>query len=316
MVLTENIGGIVMVRRFSIMVVMVLIAAACVCVLGSGEVHAAADLKLKTVDVDFDTDIHDNGMMVTVFREDGCEETILDAVSDDIKIVKTEVHFRGEELYLYAMGVGETTVTVTGSAGTVIPVNVKVGVYAMEKTLKCWSDVFDLNYGDPKVTVSSIPGTRVKLKIGSHKYKDVITPTSDEDATTRKKITMKMMYDVKTKVTATFSRDGAKVVKTFKFSSFTIPSEAEVSGKTFKLKCFNLHKGDKVKLTVAGRSYTRKVSKNYHEKNHMFKIRLKKKIKKNCPFKVAIKNKWGTRMCNLSESLIGGEWEYDAEKEE
>ena len=315
MVLTENIGGIVMVRRFSIMVVMVLIAAACVCVLGSSEVHAAADLKLKTVDVDFDTDIHDNGMMVTVFREDGCEETILDAVSDDIKIVKTEVHFRGEELYLYAMGVGETTVTVTGSAGTVIPVNVKVGIPAMEKTLKCWSDVFDLNYGDPKVTVSSIPGTRVKLKIGSHKYKDVITPPG-ENATSRKKITMKMMYDVKTKVTATFFRDGAKVVKTFKFDSFTLPSEAEVSGKTFKLKCFNLHKGDKVKLTVAGRSYTRKVSKNYHWKNHTFKIKLKKKIKKNCPFKVAIKNIWGTRMCNLSESLIGGEWEYDPEKEE
>lgn len=299
---------LVMVRRIYITVLIVIAMVGCMMVLSANEAYAAKDLKLQQTDFDFDAEMNDTGSLY-ILRDDASTEEIESAVPADKGIVGTEVGDSKDYVYMYVLGEGETTIDVTGSEGTVIPVHVKVGDVALKKALKRHSYVAQISYGDKYVRVESMPGTKVSLKIGKDKYTAFTLKNVDKDCVS-KKVKSKKMYNLGTKYTATLTKGSVKVTIKGTVDSNTTAEKASAKKKTFKAKCWNLHKGDTVKLTVGGKSYTKKIKKSYSFKWHTVSFKTKKKIKKNAKFKVGIKNKYKKSLYSISAKLSSYKWTY------
>ena len=278
-------------------------------------VYAAQDLQLDRTEVDMDTEIGQYSGMATVLAKEGCTEIITSADPADPSIVSTEISVPGDEIFLYAVNAGETTVNVQGSQGTVIPVHVKIGDAAIQVALKNWSHIGDNYYGSPKLIVDTMPGAKVSVKVGKDKYKAITMPV-ESDAFVRKSMKLKKIYKLGTKVTATFTKGSAKVIKTYKIRRGTRTWGASAKGKKLKVQIWNAHKGDTIRLTIAKKTYTKKVTKNYNDKHHKFTFNTKSKIKKSAVFKITIKNKYKQKLESIQRKLHNGTWNLEDDWED
>ena len=272
--------------------------------------YALADLSLDRMSVDFDVDLSKHSHYVEVHRAEGVTEKIDSVVSSDPLVTVPAVGVTKGMFILTATGTGDTLVQVTGTDGTIIILPVHVGDSGFQKSLSSWSDIDTLKYGHTTFQVESFPGTRVSVKVGKDKYKTFTMPAAKgDDIVSSKKVKVdKRTYNVGTKVTVTFTNGSAKATRTAKVKSETNMTDAAASGKTFKASCWDLHKGDTVRLTVANKTYTKKIKKNHTSKYYNVKITTRKTIKQNAKFKVVIKNKYKKTLDTCKAKLYKGKW--------
>jgi len=75
------------------------------------------------------------------------------------------------------------------------------------------------------------------------------------------------------------------------------------------IRCIYLHKGDTVKLKYGGKTYQKKIKKNYDIKEAKLTFTLKKKLKKNSKITVIFYNTFNQKLG--SESISLKNWYYD-----
>ena len=160
--------------------------------------------------------------------------------------------------------------------------------------------VYPLFYGDKSFLVEALGGTKVTLKIGKE------TKKVSFDADGQKKITVKKLYKLGTKIKASFDFFGHTFTKNVKVEPNTSLNYAKAKGKKLKVEIYNAHKGDKLTVKYKGRKYTVKVKKNYNKKNHWFTIKLKKKMKSDCTFTIKIQNKFKQKLYQAKVTMQDG----------
>lgn len=175
----------------------------------------------------------------------------------------------------------------------------------------------DLGYGSKKVRISGAKGTKYTIKSGSTK---IASGTFESYA--EKTVKLPKVYKVGTTLTYSvsypYTSGGTSKTLTFtnkfKINKQSYVSEARLkSKKKIKISLENVHKGDVFKLTYKGKTYTKKIKKNYPKDSgdYTFTIKLKKKMTKNSKFKVKITNKYKQTLLKSTIKLHNGSfWIY------
>lgn len=299
-----------MVRRVSLITAMALAVVGCIFALTAVRSYAAQDLAFEKMyyDCDYDLDYEDNCVIIKV--KDGCTETVSTVTADDYDTAYAEVSYSGDYIYVYPIGTGVASFTVRGTEGSVIE---ELEVYVSGAALKgilsrtCSADY--LFYGHSKLVIYGLVGSKVSVKIGKDKYKSVKIPVKDNRTYAKTYVKAKRMYNKGTKIYLTFTKDNQKYTKTYKVKANSSLERVKAKGKTVKVTVLDVHKGDKVKLTIGKKTYTKKVKKNYTNKMHTYKFTTRKKVKSNAKFKVVIKNKYKKTLCTYSHRLYKSLWE-------
>lgn len=164
-------------------------------------------------------------------------------------------------------------------------------------------------YGSKKITVYSRPGTKGTIKIGNDKYKFKTKRDKKSSSDGKAVIKLKKVYKLNTKVVYTAKYGNEKFTFKDKMDSYTDVSEAKAKGKKIKVITYNVHKGDKVKLRIGGKTYTRKIKHNHDGKLYTITFNTKKKIPGNASFRVKFINKSGKTLSNYKYKLTDGRFE-------
>ena len=280
-------------RITSITALILLIAAAAFVItsLTPDNAYAAQDLELEKTTVDFDADADPENGYVEIKVKDGCTEKVASAQSEDPYIVHAKPDYSyGQYVELYAQGLGDATVTVTGTEGTVITLHATVTDKALQAAMSYYMYAEHVFYGQKRFYVDNVAGATVTAKFGKDTY--TATIPDDDYVYSTVYIDLDKFYDYKSKVVVIVEKDGATASRTYNIDTLTSVDAAKAKKKKLKVECYDLHKGDKVYLKIAGKTYTKKVTKNYHRKATWLTFSTKKNIKKNASFKVTVKNKY------------------------
>ena len=73
--------------------------------------------------------------------------------------------------------------------------------------------------------------------------------------------------------------------------------------KKVKIYAYDVHKGDLIKVTYAGKTYTKKVTKDYNNKNFTYIIKMKKAMKNNKWIKFKATNKYNQVMESMKTKM-------------
>lgn len=170
----------------------------------------------------------------------------------------------------------------------------------MISRLKRQMFISDCWYGSKKLTVLSRPNTSGTLTVGKDKF-SVKFGSSGE-----KTIKLKKLYNLNTKVSFKVTDGGYTATVNYKMSSNTESYEYKASKKYVKVTCFNLHKGDIIKVKYKNRTTTKKVKKNYNYKDKTYKIYTKRRLTKSAKFTVTIVNKKKKTLHKIKVKLENG----------
>ena len=305
-------------RRTSItsQVLILLAAAAAISMtllMSAEPAYAEGDLAFDSDYIDVDAELPYGKGRIELTPKEGVSEKIIKVVPEDESIVVAMKEDVGMPFMLYPMSVGTTTVNVTGWDGTEVALTVYVSSSAFKRVLDYWSNADDLMYGHSAFRVYSLPGVKVSVKVGKDKYNAFKIPQAEEIYVDKDLKANKRVYNLGTKITVTYSKSGVKVVKYFTVKTHTDVTYASAKGKKLKLGCWDVHKGDKVKVKVGGRTYVKKVGKNYSYKDFYCVIKTRKSIKQNATFKVVVKNKYKKTLKSRTITLSGGSWDINDE---
>ena len=251
-------------------------------------IRAAAELKLEETSLTLDTIEYENkdnwsdneSIYIT---EDSCSITSVDLSEEAKKIVK--VDFDSDHITVCGIGVGTCTFTVIGTGGSV-EVTVTITNNFMNEKLFASTEIYNNWYGTPKIGIKSMAGANIKMTIGGDTYTVKIPDTG------RVYIPLKKVYKPNTKIKVEISKAGGKATESDYIYSKTNIKKAAAKKKTIKVKFFDLHKGDVLKLKYSGKVYTKKVKKNYSGKNKVVAFKVKSKVKPKKKFSVKVTNKY------------------------
>ena len=176
--------------------------------------------------------------------------------------------------------------TITGTDGTTATITVTVDAAYMRGILAGEVGIGNAWYGTKKLVITGEPVTTGKVVIGGKTYKFTI-----KAGTTKAVVKLAKVYPLNKAYKVTFNKYNVAYVKSGKLKSNTRMESTWVTGKKVYVKCFNLHKGDKVKVTFKKKTYTKKIKKNYDGKDKTVVIKLKKAPKFDSKLKVKIVNK-------------------------
>ena len=233
---------------------------------------------------------------------------IASAVSSNEKVATVRTFSTGI-LVVDPVGEGTAFITVTGTDSSTTKIKVVVSKNYFPNCLKNVSNVWYCWYGNKKLEVSSQPGAKCTLKIGKEKHSLKIGKKGYAT------VKLKKVYKLGTKITCEFTHGKYSVKLKEKVFSATGFDGVSASKKTVRVDCYELHKGDVVKLTYKGKTYTKKVKKG--KSYSTVKFSLKSKVKKNSKMKIVIKNKFKQKLCSEKIKLDG--WHYtvkDGEEDE
>ena len=258
--------------------------------------HAADKFELEWTDVSFDAGSDANEWIFT--KQDSVG--IKDAVSEDESIAT--VTCRPGELVIYPVKEGSTNIIVTGENDQVINVSVSVTASYYEKKLKDRTSFGCYWYGSKKLYIDSYPGAEGTIKISKDTYKFTIGESGSE------KIKLKKVYKLNTKIKATINYNGYTTTKSKYFFSGTDYEYVKASKHRAQINCFSLHKGDYVKVTYKGKTYKKKITKDYDAKNKTVTIKINNKLKSNSTITVKIVNK--DKKTLLEDTVKLEKWKY------
>ena len=168
-------------------------------------------------------------------------------------------------------------------------------------------------YGTKKLKVEGPPGASYKIKIEKNTYKGKFA--KDGWA----KISLKKLYKYKTKIRYSITSGGVTATFTEKIGNITdIASFKALKGKKkIKIRVENVHKGDVIAVKYAGKTYKKKLRKNYHGKSTNVTIKLKQKLKKGKKVTVTVTNKYKQKLAKVTRKYHSGQtYIYDREEEE
>ena len=260
--------------------------------------HAMAEFKLKQTELTFTAD-SDEYEAINI--EDGsC--SIKSCEVDDPSIISIVNH--DTYVYVWPEKAGTTVLTLTGNDGKSIPVNVTVTEEAISgkvmfktRITKCW-------YGTKKLKIESIEGTEGTVKVGKDTYEFTIGNSGE------KTIKLKKVYPLNTKVIVTAVNGSFTKKISTKLSSWTQVNSVKAYKKNIILRVFNVHKGDIVKVTYKGRTYSKKISTDKDGKECEITFKTRNSVSKTASLKLKIVNKSKKSLFGEKAKLKDGEFDY------
>ena len=214
------------------------------------------------------------------------------------------------------VGVGECDVSAIDEAGNKTTIHVTVKPRYIVKKIEHLTNISNVWYGTKKLTISSALGASGKVVIGKDTYKFKIPKKGEEEyhsfASTTVKLKKVYKLNAKATVSLTVKSNGVKCTykKKVKLASATWVPNASGKKKKLTLTVSNPHKGDVVKVTYKGKTYSKKIKKNKDGQLYKVTFALKKKLKKNSSFKVVILNKDKKALYKETLPLTNYRYEY------
>ena len=233
------------------------------------------------------------------------------AESSDPKVATVELY--SPELgagLIHAQDVGTCEIKVYDSsdkaaATKVGTIKVTVTESFMKERFKAENFIMNHSYGNKKLNVHGWPGVSYKFKIEGKTYKGTL------DSSGNATIKLKKIYKLNTKFSYTMKNDKYSYKVKDKIGSVTWVkvTALEKNKKNLTIKVYDLHKGDTVKFKWKGKTYTKKVNKNYILKWGKVKFKLKSKMTKSGKLTVTVTNKDKKVLCKDKKKLTN----YDSE---
>lgn len=284
-------------------VLLSFLAALCLLCVSGTEVRAAEPLAFEYTEFVFDGDR--SGDREWFYTADGCVG-IKDAVcsSQVLKIVKKE----SSSILVKPLKAGSAVITATGTDGSKAAVRIRVKNSYFKRQLEdsIWFSE-GLSYGSSRTTLYAMPGAKGTLVIGKDRYSVAL------NAKGRMKIRFKRTYKLKTKVKLTLRLKGQTVTVKDRIRSDTFVRSVKGAKKKFTVDCFNLHRGDTVRITHRGRTYTKKIRKKMKRESGIVRFAVKKTVRKNGKFRVRILNRYGQELFDSAARLYGRECFYTSD---
>lgn len=177
-----------------------------------------------------------------------------------------------------------------------------------------------LGYGTDKLLLNGYAGTRFNITINGKSFKEVYFDTAGEQT-----LKLPKVYKVGTKIICErtydyiddedYTKNVSLPTKTYKINKQSYVTQAKLAtgGKKIRISLENVHKGDVFNLYYKGKTYTKKITKNYPKDDgeYAFVILLKDKMYKNSAFKAKITNKYKQVLYNRKITLKDGKfWLY------
>ena len=268
--------------------------------------YAAGQLRLSTDDITFDNYGFE-------WKQDRIETTvgsvaITGAESDDESIATID-RWGSNYVEVKPVDAGKTFITIYGKGVSAKKVAITVTTDWEKDNLKENVRLYRDWYGTKKLEVFTFLKGTCSIKISGKTYKLNFTGNDDHSQI----IKLKKRYALKTKIYLTFTAPSGTVFKkTYKIGSNTYLVALEGSGKKIKATIYNSHKGDIVKIKYKGKTYSKKIKKDYDQKSYTATFKVKKTVTKSASIKVEIKNaKKKTLLKGDYYTLRDGHWDED-----
>lgn len=260
--------------------------------------YADDPFEMETDSVSFNSGTEDNSEWV--FTTSG-SANIKNAVSADANIATVE--FTTGWIKVYPVSPGETTITVTAVNDKTASVKVTVVEEYFVRQLKYRTYIENCWYGTKKLHIMTDAGATGSVKIDKNTYKFTADESGDAD------IKLKKVYKLNTKIKITVTSGAYTAsVNNYKFWAATTFDNVSASKHKVQMECFNLHKGDVVKVVYKGKTYKKKISKDYDNKTSKVTVKIGKTLKKNSTLKVSIVNKDKKTLTSTKFKL--SDWKY------
>ena len=177
-----------------------------------------------------------------------------------------------------------------------------------------------LGYGTDKLLLNGYGGTRFNITINGESFDEIYFDTAGEQT-----LKLPKVYKVGTKITCErtydyiddedYTKNVPLPTETYKIDKQSYLTQAKLAkgGKKIRISLENVHKGDVFNLYYKGKTYTKKITKNYprDDGEYAFVILLKDKMYKNSAFKAKITNKYKQVLYNRKITLKDGKfWLY------
>ena len=213
------------------------------------------------------------------------------------------VGVEGYRLDIFPKKPGTVNVTVTSVAHNTDTVKVTITRNYFKGWLDEETEMARTWYGTTRIKVFSLPGAYGKLKVGKKTYTvKKLGKTGSRIIKLKSPSKLKLL----TPVVLTMKINGAS--KTVKTKLYSETDFYEVTGakKTIKVRTFNVHKGDLVKVKFKGKTYTKKIKKSFDDKSKTITFKVKKKVAKNASMTITILNKNKKKLRQRKIKLING----------
>ena len=239
---------------------------------------------------------------------------IVDWESTDEKVATATIETGS--ITIHPVGVGECDVAAIDEDGNKTTIHVTVKEKYIVKKIEHLTNIADVWYGTKKLTIESALGASGKVVIGKDIYNFKIPEKGEEEyysfATTTVKLKKVYKLNAKATVSLTVESNGVKCTytKKVKLASGTWVPKASGKKKELTLTVSNPHKGDAVKVTYKGKTYSKKIKKDKDGKLYKVTFALKEKLKKNSSFKVVILNKDKKVLDEETLKLTNYKYEY------
>ena len=239
---------------------------------------------------------------------------IVDWESTDEKVAKADI--QTGSIDIKPVGVGECDVSAIDEDGNKTTIHVTVKKKYIVKKIGHLTNISNVWYGTKKLSIQSALGASGKVVIGKDTYKFKIPEKGEEEyysfADTTVKLKKVYKLNTKAKVTLTVKSNGVKCTykETVKLASGTWVPKASGKKKKLTLTVSNPHKGDVVKVTYKGKTFSKKIKKDQDGKLYKVTFTLKKKLKKSSSFIVVILNKDKKVLENETLKLTNYKYEY------
>ena len=279
--------------------------------------HAVEKLKMGTSDtfpIAFDSGHYEdeNEWFFIAFDSTGQAEAKIESVTCSDTSVVAIKEWDSSSFILTAKKVGSATVKVTGKnlvdkdtdkwTPAEITYDVVVEESFYQSVLKHYTWLDNAWYGTKKIEISTRDGATGTVKIGSDKY-------SFKAPDGKAVVKLKKVYPLNTSVKATLNWRGVSATKSVKLYSATFPTGVKVvKKKNIKVEVYNVHKGDVVKVTYKGKTYSKKIKKDKDGMLSTVTVKSKKKLKKNATLKIKIVNAKKKTLDSQKIKLTGWEW--------
>ena len=267
-----------------------------------------SSIVFDSLDDEEDAYFYNNGYGATDYAD------IVDWESTNEKVATASIEKWA--MSIHPVGVGECDVSAIDEDGNKATIHVTVKEKYIVKKIGHLTNISNAWYGTKKLSIQSALGASGKVVIGRDTYKFKIPKKGEEEyysfAGTTVKLNKVYKLNTKAKVTLTVKSNGVKCTskETVKLASGTWVPKASGKKKKLTLTVSNPHKGDVVKVTYKGKTYSKKIKKDKDGKLYKVTFTLKKKLKKNSSFKVVILNKDKKVLDNETLKLTNYKYEY------
>lgn len=228
------------------------------------------------------------------------------AVSSDPSVAVPKI--RGALLEIYPKKAGQATIFVEGEVGSPDLLKVTITKDYIKQWLKEETVVGNAVYGSSKLRIISIPGAKGTVTVGKKKY---TIKRVGESGKAVVKLKNYAKIKLNTKVILKLKYDGQSVTYRTKMESTTRVVLVNGSKKKIKVLLEDTHKGDKIIVKYKGKTYTKKVTKNYLGNQKLFTFKTKNKVTKNASMSIKVLNKDKKSLFNDKIKLTDGIYPYD-----